>query len=131
MNQVTFQEQINALPDNEKSQISDGYHTFDELYEHRCVLWICLVNQVWGSYHSYGLKLNLLKSKKHHDGTSFDGWFLSCLIDSDGRQMSYHLPMKYWDRVHGEAFEQCPNKFDGHTPKDVLDRLLSLYAIPF
>ena len=23
--------------------ISDGYHTFDELYKHRCLLWICYV----------------------------------------------------------------------------------------
>ena len=64
---MTIQEQINTLPDNEKSQISDGYHTFNELYEHRCVLWICLLNTLNSiNLDSY---LKIFKTQKHHDGT--------------------------------------------------------------
>lgn len=124
---MEIQEKIDKLPDDLKGKISDGYHTFDELYEHQCVLWICFVNELQNGHQALGLKLNLIKSKKHHDGSSYDGWFLSCLIDSDGQQMSYHLPMKYWDKIAGEAFEKCPYEFDGHTPTDVLERLSSLY----
>lgn len=120
MNDV--QEEINLMPDKLKGQLSDGYHTFDELYEHRCVLWICFINEIAKSG-----DFRILKSKKHHDGTSFDGWFVSCLIDGSDRQLSYHLPMKYWEKIEGQAFEQCPYAFDGHTPKLVLQRLKNLF----
>lgn len=48
-------------------EISDGYHTFNELYHHRAVLFsvICNANKeiAW-------------KSKAHADGTMFDGMFI-------------------------------------------------------
>ena len=123
---MTIQEQIKALPDTEKSQISDGYHTFNELYEHRYVLWICLLNTLNSiNLDSY---LKIFKTQKHHDGTQWDGWFLSCLIFNE-QQISYHLPMKYWDKIEGEAFEQSPYQFDGHSSDDVLERLKNLCFI--
>ena len=46
---------------------SDGYHTFNELYHHRAVLFSVICNAhpdiAW-------------KSKKHHDGTMYDGMFI-------------------------------------------------------
>ena len=35
---------VDALPENEREKISDGYHDFEELYEHRCRLFIALCN---------------------------------------------------------------------------------------
>ena len=49
------------------SQISDGYHTFDELYFHRMIMFavICKV---------YGDKA--WKSQLHHDGTMYNHYFI-------------------------------------------------------
>ena len=48
-------------------ETSDGYHTFNELYHHRAVLFSVIVanypDRAW-------------KSKKHHDGTMYDGMFI-------------------------------------------------------
>src|SRR4051812_9247234 len=66
--------------------ISDGYHTFGELYEHRIELFIalCRRNQdiAW-------------KSLTHSDGSSIEGWFLMGLYETKGEQITYHLPMSY------------------------------------
>jgi hypothetical protein len=39
--------------------------------------------------------------------------------------ITYHLPMKYWDRANVIELERAP-EWDGHTSKDVLKRLASL-----
>lgn len=48
-------------------EISDGYHTFDELYMHRRVLFSIICHQY---------KHLAWKSWKHSDGTMFDGVLL-------------------------------------------------------
>ena len=40
----SIQDLINSLPDNERELLSDGYHSFKELYEHRVTLFIALAN---------------------------------------------------------------------------------------
>lgn len=37
---------IASLPENEKELVSDGYHTFKELYEHRVALFVALSNAI-------------------------------------------------------------------------------------
>jgi len=69
-------------------KISDGYHTFDELYEHRVRLYLALCK--------HGPKF-VWKSRKHSDGTSYPGWFLLGMNTVPGLQMTYHIPDKYWD----------------------------------
>ena len=100
---------------SETGKISDGYHTFDELYEHRNLLFAHLVED--NLAHAW-------VSKNHHDGTSFDGWFIAGIETRMG-QISYHLPMKFWDlfiamRVRPQ--DTAP-EWDGHTSDDVLQRL--------
>lgn len=97
--------------------ISDGYHTFDELYEHRIRLFIALCSslryqEVW-------------VSKKHHDGTSMEGWFIMGIGAAKGKQISYHLPEKYLKECTARfaLHEHAPYKWDGHTSEDVLKRL--------
>lgn len=46
---------------------SDGYHTFDELYHHRAVLFSVIVATFPG---------RSWKSLHHHDGTMYDGMFI-------------------------------------------------------
>lgn len=102
--------------------ISDGYHTFDELYEHRIVLYIalCRICQI-------ETRRAVWCSKKHSDGTVWDGWFLLGINTENGMQITYHLPDKYWQEVTDFAaeLEEAP-EFDGHTSADVLKRISKL-----
>lgn len=114
-----FVEQINEaikeLADGEKQKVSDGYHTFEELYDHRCAIFVALCNN-----HPAGWK-----SKLHSDGTMFDGWFIAGLWVANGVQITYHLPVKLWTYILAQEFEKAP-EWDGHTPADVITRLLNL-----
>ena len=97
------------------ASVSDAYHTFDELYEHRHLLFIALANtrprdRVWAS-------------RMHADGSSFDGWFIAG-IDLPTGTISYHLPDRLW-RVFvsmGVTRDTAP-QWDGHTAEDVVQRL--------
>lgn len=97
-----------------KGQISDGYHTFDELYYHRMVLFgvACEAH-----------KEKAWKSWKHDDGTMFDNYFIVGIETPEG-QYTYHYHEKYWDSFDVKELEFAP-KWDGHQPKDIT-RLLSL-----
>ncbi len=120
---MTVQEinsKILELHDDDRNQISDWYHTFWELYDHRCVLYISLVNI---SQHITTWK-PFAKSQVHYDWTSRDWWFIVQWY-IEWRQISYHLPMKYWDNVLCKEAEKADER-DWHTSKDVLDRLLKL-----
>lgn len=88
-------------------ETSDGYHTFNELYDHRCLLWInlCLLQHP-----------NISYLVENH----FDGWFLLG-VETPLGQISYHCPNKYLHLVEG--IERRHPEFDGHTSVDVLKRL--------
>jgi hypothetical protein len=100
-----------------KACVCDGYHTFDELYEHRIVLYIALCTfartyaEVWCS-------------QKHSDGSEWEGWFILGIGKNKGEQITYHIPMKYWNdvRTFADVLEEAP-EFDGHTSDDVLNRI--------
>lgn len=110
--------------------ISDGYHTFGELYEHRIELWVqyCRLMVAMGTTlqaRAY-IDVEVWRSKLHSDGSSFDGWFVLGIGKDAGDQMTYHLPMKHWERCEfAETLERAP-EFDGHTSADVLKRLAAL-----
>ena len=105
-------QQILAMDD--PSQVSDGAHTFDELYYHRMMLFAFICNQ--NSHEAW-------KSKKHNDGTMIDGMFIVG-IDTPEGQFTYHYEMKYWKLFKVKKYLLAP-EFDGHTSKDVT-RLFSL-----
>jgi hypothetical protein len=97
--------------------ISDGYHTFNQLYHQRCVLFAALCNT---------FKDIAWKSHRHEDGEKCfgkDGWFIVG-IDTPEGSYTYHYEDKYWDMFHCHELE-VGKKWDGHTEKDVT-RLLSL-----
>ena len=97
-----------------RKNISDGWHTFDELYYHRMVLFSVILNQN---------KEISWKAKKHHDGTMFDDDSFICGIETPAGQYTYHYNLKYWDKFDVKELEYAP-KYDGHKPKDI-DRLFS------
>ena len=97
----------------ETENVSDGYHTFGELYKHRFELFIALM--LTNPEISFRAKLN-------NDGGQYPGWFVAGMRLSTG-QISYHLPERYWDRLSTLiTYERFPD-YDGHTSQDVLDRL--------
>ena len=105
-----------------KGKISDGYHTFDELYEHRIRLFIQLCRKLKSSS-----DIPVWCSVVHSDGTWFDGWFVLGIFTEEGKQITYHLPMKHYSEVieFADVRSMAPT-FDGHTSTDVLNRLRQL-----
>ena len=97
-------------------QLSDGYHTFDELYLHRHMLYLAFLK--YHSDHQGGWK-----SRLHHDGSGYDGWF-QVGTELNGKQISYHLPDRLWDKAWWlKEYDRAPVEWDGHTSNDVLTRL--------
>lgn len=94
--------------------ISDGYHSYKELYQHRELLFsiICRLfsEKSW-------------KSKAHADGSMDAGWFIVGITTDDG-DYTYHYRIDDWDMFPVKELENAP-EYDGHTPKDIT-RLLSL-----
>lgn len=117
---MTVEEINEEIKNVDSNLISDGYHTFKELYEHRIVLYIALCTQLRHKY-------KVWMSDTHSDGSKWEDWFILGINEEEGAQITYHLPMKYWSDCEGFASvkEKAPD-FDGHTSKDVLNRLTVL-----
>lgn len=94
-------------------ETSDGYHTFNELYHHRAVLFSVIVKafpeRAW-------------KARQHHDGTMYSGMFIVG-IDTPEGQASYHYDIDpYWDMFECRELERAP-EWDGHTPAQAIERI--------
>ena len=101
-----------------KGQISDGYHTFDELYYHRMMLFSVICNTY---------KDKAWKSWKHHDNTMYDDYFIVGIETEEG-QYTYHYHKDNWDNFKVKELEYAPS-YDGHKPSDIT-RLLTLLNKP-
>ena len=103
----------------ESGELSDGYHTFNSLYEQRLILFAQLVN----TYPDISWK-----SFRHEDGELCfgGGWFIVCIETPEG-PYSYHYKDTYWDLFKCKDIKVAKH-FDGHTDKDVR-RLLSLKPV--
>lgn len=101
---------------------SDGYHTFNELYHHRALLFSVIVSQ---------FKDIAWKSKLHHDGTMYDGMFIVGVNTLQG-QATYHYDIEpYWDMFNCKELERAP-EWDGHTSEQAIERIASLRLLePF
>ena len=102
-------------------ETSDGYHTFNELYHHRAVLFSVIVrafpDQAW-------------KSRKHHDGSMYDGMFIAGIETPDG-QATYHYDIKpYWYMFECKELEYAP-EWDGHTSAQAIDRIGQLEPVRY
>lgn len=95
---------------NEIGEISDGFHTFNSLYNQRLYLWAALVK---------AYKDKAWKSKKHSDGKPcFDGgWFIVGITTPAG-DYTYHYELEYWGLFDCKVLDKAP-AFDGHTDKDI------------
>ena len=98
-------------------QISDGYHTFDELYRYRMI------------YHAWAVRAwqqagyPVVKSRRHSDGEPCfgGGWFIVSAQLPTG-QVSNHYEDKYWDLFDCPEVGKAPD-WDGHTPQQAADRI--------
>lgn len=99
--------------------LSDGYHTFNELYEFRKMYNAAAFN-AWAKDGLYDVH----KSKRHSDGIECfgGGWFIVMAILPTG-QVSNHYKMEDWDLFQCSEEEIVKVPYDGHTAEDVLNRL--------
>ena len=97
-----------------KNEISDGNHTFEELYYHRMVLFAAICNS--NKHISW-------KSRLHDDETMFRDYFIVGILTPMG-QISYHYHQDDWNYFDVEELTHAP-KWDGHTSEDI-ERILSL-----
>ena len=113
-----IKERINSIPSSiSVGEISDRYHTFNELYHHRALLFasLCMTtfrDKAW-------------KSLLHDDPENnpmYNGMFIVG-VDTPFGQATYHYDIyPYWNIFKVKEVETAP-KFDGHTPNDAIDRL--------
>ena len=98
--------------------ISDGHHTFGELYKNRIILFCTLCN----------LLLDILwKSKKHYDEENdpmFSGDFIAGINTPKGIA-TYHIKLQYWDLFDVLKLERV-TKYDNYENDEVTKRILSL-----
>ena len=113
-NLKNFKEQFTNV---EIRDVSDGYHTFNELYHHRAVLFSIICNQ--NARYAW-------KSRLHADGTMYENMFIVGMnlpIKGALYPVTYHYDIEpYWDMFNVKELERAPN-WDGHTPWDAVDRL--------
>ena len=103
------------MPEN-MGEFSDGYHTFNELYHHRAVLFSVICNM---------MPEKAWKSKLHDTGDMYDGMFIVG-IETEQGQATYHYDIEpYWDMFKVKELDKAP-KYDGHTPSDAIERIGNL-----
>ena len=106
------------IPEGGIGNLSDGYHTFNELYHHRAILFSVICNS---------MPDKAWKSKLHDTGDMYDGMFIVGIETPEG-QATYHYDIEpYWDMFKVKELEKAP-KWDGHTPQVAIDRLSKLSA---
>lgn len=107
MGQITIEGQT--------GKVSDGFHTFDELYDHRSHLYVALMLShpeiSW-------------RALKHNDGSQFDGWFIAGMRLPTG-DITYHLKIHFWLWLNDSGIEtrELGPEWDGHASEDVLKRI--------
>ena len=98
-------------------EVSDGFHTFNGLYEQRMILFAALVK---------AYKDKAWKSYRHEDGELCfgGGWFIVG-IDTPEGSYTYHYENKYWNMFDCVDLPRAKH-WDGHTEEDAETRLMSL-----
>jgi hypothetical protein len=101
-------------------EISDGYHTFGELYDHRRALTALLAAAAATENDSW-------RSKAHHpdDDPMFEGGYFIVGIELPTGTITYHYKLAHWDDFASVPELEHAPKWDGHTPADVVERMFA------
>ena len=101
---------------DDRGDISDGYHTFGELYAHRRALMLVLMRSHPG---------DSFRTRQHHpdDDPMFPGHFMIG-IDSPAGPIRYHVGDAHWSLFDFAATIPHAPKWDGAGPDATVERLL-------
>ena len=100
------------------NQVSDGYHTFDELYDYRMAYNAALFNE-----YALNGKYDVHKSLRHADGElCFGGGWFVVVAELPTGQITNHYPMKDWEYFQIPEREKAA-EWDGHSPQVALERI--------
>lgn len=96
-------------------EVSDGYHTFNELYYYRMLYNAAFFNLLPKEW--------VHKSKRHHNGEECfgGGWFI-VMANLPTGQVSNHYELKDWD-LFKLPEKEFADEWDGHTPQEAAERL--------
>jgi len=103
-------------------EISDGFHTFGQLYDHRraltAVLAAVAADKAGDSW----------RSKAHHpdDDPMFEGGYFIVGINLPTGVITYHYKLSHWDDFASVPELEHAPKWDGASPTATVDRLLEL-----
>jgi hypothetical protein len=136
---VNVNQAVQQLGKN-KELVSDGFHTFKELYDIRLAYNAVLFNE-WAKqpdenqfisinehcFQKFRPKYSVHKSWRHYDGKlCFGGdWFIVVAQLPSG-QISNHYEAEYWDLFKIPETEKALFPYDGHSTNDVIERLINL-----
>lgn len=101
--------------EQDMGEVSDGYHTFNELYYYRMLYNAAFFNLL--------PKECVHKSKRHHTGEECfgGGWFI-VMANLPTGQISNHYELKDWDLFQIPE-KEFADEWDGHTPQEAAERL--------
>lgn len=103
------------------TQLTDGFHTMEELYDHRRALTAVLAGAAATEGDSW-------RSKAHHpdDSPMFEGGYFIVGIVLPTGPITYHYKLSHWDDFASVPELEHAPKWDGATPADTVTRLLEL-----
>lgn len=110
---------IEDLSSEDRKNVSDGHHSFDDLYDYRCAYNAAFFNML-----SAIGKYEVHKSYKHSDGEPCfgkDDMFVVTAQLPTG-QVSNHYKKEKWDLFACEERERA-DEWDGHDPDEALKRI--------
>lgn len=101
--------------EQDMGEVSDGYHTFNELYYYRMLYNAAFFNSLPKDW--------VHKSKRHHTGEECfgGGWFI-VMANLPTGQVSNHYELKDWD-LFKVPEKEIADEWDGHTPQEAARRL--------
>lgn len=111
-----IQKSITSLQqEQDMGEVSDGYHTFNELYYYRMLYNAAFFNLLPKGW--------VHKSKRHHTGEECFGvgWFI-VMANLPTGQISNHYELKDWG-LFKVPEKEFADEWDGHTPQDAAKRL--------
>ena len=115
---------------DDTDEISDGHHTFGELYDHRRALTAVLAG--YAALTSRAIsgmpEGGAWRSKAHHpdDSPMFEGGYFIVGIELDTGTITYHYKLTHWDDFAAVPELDHAPKWDGAGPPETIERLLRL-----
>lgn len=111
-----------GVPAHNVGEMSDGHHTFNELYDHRRALTAALLALVENR-----TDLHTWRSRQHHpdDAPCYEGYFIVGVTLPRSGTITYHYADEHWDDFAAVPELEHAPKWDGATPADSVTRLLA------